>query len=107
MRLVLAKACAEDSVSTAYASLTTKVVGTEWTRLVVSNSFNMSMPGCSTVRKAFLYVETEGAENATRSIDVDDFQLWDVTTPTNGSGGAAGTAGAAGAAATAGTAGHS
>ncbi|MGE5785116.1 MAG: hypothetical protein ACM3ZE_11015 [Myxococcales bacterium] len=99
IKITVAKACQEATVQIQYVPLTSKTVGTTWTRIVLPTPFSPALANCNTLKKLFIYAETESTD-ASRTIEIDDFQLWDVTP--SGAGGAGGT-GSAGAAAAAGS----
>lgn len=106
IKFTVAKGCQESTIQIQYVPLTSKTVGTAWSRVVLSTPFSPALASCNTLKKLFIYAETESAD-AARTIELDDFQLWDVTPNGAGGAGGMGSAGAAGAAGsgTAGTAG--
>ena len=52
----------------------------DWTRM--SGKFQASMDNCSQLSNLYVYVSTNETNVPYASIDVDDFQLWDVTPAT-------------------------
>jgi hypothetical protein len=88
------KVCIDSSVGKTYTVLDTKRTATDWIRL--SGSFDTKLAGCSELAHMTVYLNSEDA-NANNSLDIDEFQLWDLS-PATGTGGAAGASGVAGAA---------
>jgi hypothetical protein len=85
-------ACSDSSVSTKFRRLQADTTRTDWVRL--TGTVMTTLTGCAQLSEVTIYVETDAA-NQTNSIDIDDFQVIDMTSAT-GSGGAGGVAGAAG-----------
>ncbi len=96
-------ACSDASVSTKFKRLHLETTLTDWMRF--SGTVRSTLEGCTQLSEVTIYVETDAIDQ-TYSIDVDDFQLWDVTSAT-ASGGSGGVAGAAGNSSMAGAAGNS
>ena len=77
LTLVVALACADSSVTAIYANLQQSPATTSWIRLT-GNLPAPTMSGCTNLMKEFMYVQSDDSDS-TRSIDLDDFRLIDVT----------------------------
>jgi hypothetical protein len=105
LRLAASKTCTDATVAVTYGHLNEKISTGSWLRL--TGTFKVELAGCSQLSRLVVYVETTAGAK-TSSIQLDDFQFYDMTSPDQvdlGAAGAAGAAGASGAAAMAGTAG--
>jgi hypothetical protein len=93
LRLSAAVTCSD----TTYSHLNEKVSNGSWVRL--GGIIRTDAATCPTPRSIIVYVETDvGAK--TSSIQIDDFQLYEIASDSNGTAGASGVAGAAGSAGT-------
>lgn len=95
LTLSAAMACTDSTVATAFRRLQEGITTTDWIRL--TGTLQPGLAGCTQLSEVTVYVETDVALKA-YSIDLDDFQLWDVTpaSASEGTGGAAGAAGSGG-----------
>ena len=97
--LSVAKACSDTSIPESFTRLQQQIGSTSWQRF--TGQLEGALPGCPSLTRLFVYVETEDA-GAALSIHADDFQLIDITAPSvaaagGAGGGTAATAGSAGA----------
>lgn len=74
-------ACLDSTVSTAFKNLERTTTISDWVRL--SGTVEPMLTGCSELSETTIYLETDTLTQA-YSIEVDDFQLWDVTPATAG-----------------------
>ena len=87
MTLTVAFLCADTSVNPLYSPQQAAPATTSWIRL--SGAFSAMFVGCTSLAQIKVYVESDVAA-AKNSIDLDDFQLIDVTATAGGAGGAGG-----------------
>ena len=84
-------ACSDSSVATVFRNLQRATTLSDWVRL--SGTVEPVLEGCSQLSEVTVYVESDSVDQP-YSIDVNDFQLWDVTPATASD--AAGAAGSSG-----------
>lgn len=90
--VVLGLMCNDTSVSSAYNHLVESTpVGYQWMRFTGVPFTFTGLAGCSSLMKALVYLETTAKQY---SIDIDDFQVYDVTPASAGAGGASSIGGA-------------
>jgi hypothetical protein len=95
MQVTIAKKCSNPStLEPTYEPVAVKTVSTNWTR--ITGQFTIELPGCNDFGTLQTYIQTQETQPPYASIDVDDFQLYDVTPAGSGTGGASGAGGASG-----------
>ena len=83
--------CTDTTIAASYTHIGQQSVSTTWTRF--SGTLTTALAGCNILSSTGVYVETEAAA-AANTIDVDNFELIDVTTTSIGTGGASSAGGA-------------
>jgi hypothetical protein len=76
IKLSTVNACVDSTIATAFRNLEQATTSSDWVRL--SGTVEPVLAGCEELSEVTVYVETD-ADNQAYSIDIDDFQLWDVT----------------------------
>ncbi len=78
----------EGTTTPTYTAYPKVLTTSNWARLVSTQPLVVPPVGCTSLTHAAIYVETDDAD-ATRSLDIDDFRLIDLTNPASSGGGAA------------------